>query len=324
MKYLTGRIVAFAALVGILASCSSFQPAVDTAAPLRVAYASRWGDYTMIVAEEGGFFTRYGVDVEPVYYATSFDSLADLAASHLDGGLMAIGDTVNVESHTGIKVVAVSDDGGFSTIVSTSGITIVSELKGRRIGVELGTSQELVVTQMLAAAGVQTSDVTLYNLHPEDVPSALGARVDAAFTWEPFASQAVARGNRVLYSSREGAGLSPTVIAFRQSVVEARPDEIRSFLKAWFAATEFRKQNPDETRQMIANHYGLRTQELRIDPNMQLLGRDQNYPYFLQTNAANTLSLFTITRLNAEFLMRIGVLPDMPDLTAMLDSSYLK
>jgi NitT/TauT family transport system substrate-binding protein len=278
----------------------------------------------MIIAENAGFFTRYGVDVEPVHYAIAYDALSDLAAGEIDGGLLGIGDAVNVANHTELKVVAISDNGGINTIISTPRITSLSDLKGKRIGVQLGTSYEMFVSQMLTSAGIRESDVTLFNIHPEDVPQALGSQIDAGYVWEPYTSHALARGNHIIFSSEEATGLFPNVITFQASVVKERPEDVRSFLKAWFAAAAFRLQNPDETRDIIASQFGLRGRDLPVDPYTRLFNEAENQTFFQQTYSANHSSLFTTTKVNAAYLLRIGVLTKLPDFESMLDPSYLQ
>jgi ABC-type nitrate/sulfonate/bicarbonate transport system substrate-binding protein len=324
MKHFLWRLCALILFASFLVSCASPQGAVAEQAPLRVGFASRWGDYTMIVAEQAGFFQQYGVAVQPVFYENSFDALVDMASGQLDGALMSLGDMMSIETHIPIRVVAVSDSGGSGTVVAISTVRNIADLRGRRIGVELGTSNELFVSEMLDRGGLSTDQVNLVNVRPEEMPDAIGSRVDAGFTWEPFATRATARGNRVLYHPGREAGLFPTVIAFRQLVLDARADDIKAFNKAWFAAADSRLRNPETTRQIIAAHFGLLAPDLPADQQVQILNRDQNGDYFRKTIAREGYTLFTAGQINAEFLVQIGVLTRMPDLDTLLDSSYLQ
>jgi ABC-type nitrate/sulfonate/bicarbonate transport system substrate-binding protein len=311
-------------LCALLAACTAPQAGGLSSAPLRVAYSSRWGDYTMVVADEAGFFKQFGVAVKPVYYENSFDALVDMAAGQLDGSLMSLGDVMSIETHLPVKVVAASDSGGSGTVVAIPQIHNLAELRGRRLGVELGTSNELFVSEMLDRAGLTGEDVTLVNVRPEEMPAAIGERVDAGFTWEPFATRTIALGNHVLYHPDREAGLFPTVIGFKKSVVEARPDDIRAFNKAWFAAIDFRRQNPDGSRQIVAAHFGVQASDLPVDPQVQILDRTANAAYFEKSSPRGGYTLFTAGRINAEFLVRIGVLASLPDLDALIDPSYLQ
>src|SRR5215510_14279936 len=100
------KLSMFAVITSILAACSPFQMPEQQKRPIRVEFTDWWGDYTLIVAKEKGFFEKYGVDVEPVYYDTLSDTYPDLAAGQIDGALIAMGDIINVNHSMEMKVVA--------------------------------------------------------------------------------------------------------------------------------------------------------------------------------------------------------------------------
>ena len=91
------RLFSVFLLVVFLTSCSS-QPQTVSRKPLKVELAFWWGDFTLLVAKEKGFFEKYGVLVEPVYYESFPQAPADLAAGKIDVGLFSIGDVL-IASH---------------------------------------------------------------------------------------------------------------------------------------------------------------------------------------------------------------------------------
>jgi NitT/TauT family transport system substrate-binding protein len=181
------KIVLPAMLLNSLAGCSMLQPSQSAKLPLRIAYTQWWGDYTLLVALEKGFFEKYGVQVEPVYYDIFSKTFSDLAAGQIDGALIAVGDTINIDRNTDMKVVGVSDDGGADAIIAGPDINSIEDLKGKTIGVLLGTQYELMIAEMLRSANMRSSDVTLAGINPENAASALkNGQVQAVYTWEPF------------------------------------------------------------------------------------------------------------------------------------------
>ncbi|PWH12633.1 MAG: hypothetical protein DDG60_12020 [Anaerolineae bacterium] len=291
-------------------------------APLRVEFAEWWGDYTLIIAEKNGLFEKYGVAVTPVFYSNFSRALPDLAAGQIDGGLFAIGDAISVSKYTDLKVVAVYDNGSYNTIVSVPDIKRIRDLTGKRVGVQVGTSYELLINEMLASAGMNMSDIILVNINPEDVPDNLGKTIDAGFVYEPYTSIAIAKGNSLLIKSQDFVGLYPDVIVFRADVVNKRSEDIRAFLKAWFEAVEFRRRNPQESLQIIANHLGKPTSEISIDTSLEIFSIEDNYDIF-QAQPARRRSIYQTARLNADFLVRIGVLPARPNLNLLLSPEFL-
>jgi NitT/TauT family transport system substrate-binding protein len=284
----------------------------------------RWSDYTIIIAQERGLFEKYGVEVEALFYESYYDSLPDLAAGQIDGSMPNIGDALNISRHTDLNIVAVYDDGGQNAIVASPFITRVSDLRGKRLGVPLGSPYELLVTQMLETGGLALSDVSLFNYDPSEVPNAMGDYIDAGLTWEPFTSESIQNGDRILFTSNSETMLFPGVIAFRRETVNSRPYDIHAFLKAWFEAVKFRRQNPQASRQIIANYLGVRVDTIELESPVKLLNQSENLELYQPSPDSTESELQQIAAANASFLVRIGTLTDLPDLAAILDGSFLR
>lgn len=310
-------------LVGVLlAACGPLQPP-PTLRPLRVEFTQWWGDYTLIIAKEKGFFAKYGVEVEPVYYESFPESLPDLAAGNIDIGLFGLGDALNVSRHANLKIIAVYDDGGFDAIVALPSVNAIADLRGKNIGLQLGTTDELYVTEMLRISGIPNTEVNLVNIEPENIPRRLGQDIDAGFTYEPYISEALARGNKILFTSKEIGTLTPDVIVVRSEIAQQRPNDLRAFLRAWFEAAKYRESNEIETRRIIANYMGWRLDEVTPDPNLRLMTIEDNRILFGQVQSNTFRPLRQTTQTNGLFLISIGSLTKIPDLDIFLDPSFL-
>ncbi|MEJ5223823.1 MAG: ABC transporter substrate-binding protein [Anaerolineales bacterium] len=320
---LAQRILLFLLTSALLASCGAFQP-TSASRPLRVEFTQWWGDYTLIIAKEKGFFAKYGVDVEPVYYETFSDALPDLAAGDIDMGLFALGDALNVSRHTDLKVIAVYDNGGFNAVLAAPSIRSIGDLRGKSIGVQLGTTYELFVLDMLRISGLSTSDVNLVDVDPENIPARIGQDIAAGFAYEPYISEAMARGFRVIFSSEQVSGLNPDVIVMRSELAQQRPEDVRAFLRAWFEAVEYRKANDLETRQIIANYMGWNLEDVVSDPQIQLLTVEDNRVFFDLVPSGPYRPLRETAQSNGQFLIRIGTLTKLPNFDTFLDPSFLE
>lgn len=315
------KIATITCLVAILASCASFQPVEEKLPPLRVEYTYWWGDFTILVAQELGLFEKYNVQVEPVYFDVFSEALPALATGAVDGGLFALGDTLNTNDNSPIKIVAVYDDGGTNYVVGSPEILTPADLKGKKIGVTLGTIYELFVMETLKQGGLTTRDVTLINTEVEDVPENLGTTIDAGYAWDPFASDALAAGGTLLFKSSEINTINPDVIVFSADVVQQRPEDIRAFLKAWFEAVEYRKSNPDEANQIIAKALEVSIDEISEDSYIYT-AQDNKSAITDQASSGST-KLDEAINANAEFLIRIGALSKIPAFDQLIDPSYI-
>ena len=307
-------------LIHILTACAAFQPTPIPNPPLRVEFTQWWGDYTLLVAQEKGFFQEYGVQVEPVYYETFSETHPDLASGQIDVALIAVGDTININRNSPMKIVAVMDDGGDDAVVVGPEINTIEDLRGKTIGMLIGSQFEMTVVKMLESANMSTNDVTIIEMNPEDTLTALeSGRVQAADTWEPFLSEALSNGYKTIYP-QEQLHLFPDLIVFRKSIVDERPEEVRAFLKAWFQAVEYRLQHEGETRDIAAKYLGVNAEDVFPDNNLRLYTRDDNRSLF-DIQKAN--SIYSITKITSDYLISIGVMAEEIDPLEILDPAYL-
>ena len=309
----------------VLSACGTAAPASERP-PLRVEYSAWWGDYTLGVAQELGLFDKYGVKVEPVYYEVYSDSFPDMATGKIDAGLFGMGEAITVSDKTKLKMVAIYDNGGVSTIVARPEITKPADLKGKRIGVLLGTSYELYVIEVLKIGGLTRIDVTLVNLSPEEIVAGLqNDKIDAGYTWEPVTTDAIANGYTVVYTSETvGSLFIPDGIVFRASVVEERPEDIRAFLKAWFEAVEFRKNKPDEANQLIAKFLNVPVDEVVPDDQLQIFTLTDSLSLFEPNADGSPGFAMDVAMTTGDFLLQNALITNQPDLGSFLDSSFLK
>lgn len=308
-------------VVVFLTSCSS-QPQMVSQKPLKVEFAFWWGDFTLLVAKEKGFFEKYGVLVEPVYYESFPQAPADLAAGKIDVGLFSIGDVLIASEHTDVKVVAAYDDGGLNTIVAIPEITSVADLQGRQIGVKIGSPYEIFVREMLHTAGLDTSDVVLVNLSAEEIPPAMPDQVQAGFVWEPYTTELLSQGYHILFSSAQISSLYPDLITFRSAVVKERPADVRAFLKAWFEAVEYRMAYPDETREIVAEFLGMSPDEIQADAQLHIMTQADNRMMFQRSPSDASRSIYETAQISADFLIGIGTLTRQPDLNTIFDPTF--
>ncbi len=316
------NLLAFMVMVGLGSACtSSQQSSVESKEPLRVEYTLWWGDYTLLVAEEKGLFEKYGVNVEPVFYESYADSYSDLAAGILDGGLFAIDNAINTNDKSPIRAVAVYDDGGVYYIVGDTNVKNIADLRGKRIGLEIGSSGELIMKEALEKAGLTLDGVTLIDVAVEAIPDNLGNTIDAGLVWEPYASEALANGGNMLAEFSGTRTISPDLIVFNQAAFESRPDDIRAFLKAWFEAVDFRLENTTEANQIISAKTGIPVDQITEDSHIYTL--QENIVLFSDESPENMINFKTAFNANADFLLGLGVLRNQPVMNQFVDSTYL-
>ena len=147
---------------------------VQAAGALKVAYSDWPGWVAWQVAIDKGWFKEAAVNVEFVWfdYSASMDAFS---AGKVDAVTMTNGDTL-VTGAGGAKsvMILVTDySNGNDMIVAKPGIKSVKELKGKKVSVEVGLVEHLLLLSAMKKAGLKESDVTLVNAKTNEMPQML-------------------------------------------------------------------------------------------------------------------------------------------------------
>lgn len=291
---------------------------------LRVIYNLWSGNFPIEIAHEKGFFTAQGVKVEPIYIENYIQSISAFSADRADGIATSLGSIINIlGKNPDVQITQVTDQSaGADVLVVHRDIKSMNDLKGKRIGTKLGDFGELFISTLLHKNHLTTNDVTLVNVEPESVPAGLqSGDIQAGNTWEPYTSQAVKAGAKVLVSTKQTPGLLPNVIAFRTSVVRDRPLQIQAFIRAWFQAQDYWKTNPEESNALIAKKLNLKPEEVSTD-GVQLYTLEDNLKALTPGNTAD--SLYYTANLYADFYTRTGGLSAAPDIPKLINPSFVQ
>lgn len=306
-----------------LASCTDATTPAVQRAPLTVSWTLWPGYYPLAIAQEQGFFAKHGVSVKIVVYDAYTTAYTAFASGDVDGGEMVVGDLLLLSAKRDSKAIMVTDTSeGGDQVVAANTIQTVADLKGKRIGVHLGTYGELFVRKMLEANGIKLADVTLVNVNPENVPSAFPVTIDAGHSFEPFTSQAVAQGGHVVFTSAETPGLIPNVFAFSAEAVQSRPDDIRAFVAAWFEAVDWINAHASEVPAAVAKATGLKAEDIWMDGGDKIFTLAESQT--AMTHGTDYHSLYFTSKEYVQFLTITGSLTSTPDLEKLIDNSFVK
>jgi NitT/TauT family transport system substrate-binding protein len=305
----------------VLSACSANTPSAKNPT-LKVAWVLWPSEYPLVIAQDKGFFEKHGVSVELAYYDVISNELADIQSGKVDGGFNVPGDLLQMWSKspdTFKGVLVVDSSNGADVIVATQDIQTPADLRGKRVGVLPGTFGELFVDRMLKANGLRTSDVTLINIDPSNVPDSLSVQIDAGHSWEPYTSKALTAGNHIIFSSSETPGLISDVLVFKTAIINERSEDIRAFIAAYYEALDFWKTNPQEAVAIIAKHTGLKPEEISTEGIKILTLKDNEVAF---SNANDTTSIYFTTQLFRDFMINAGILSKSPDVQKLFHPLY--
>ena len=305
----------------ILTACGGASAPTAKNPPLKVGWSLWPGWYPLVIAQEKGIFEKHEVEVELTLYTLYNQAAAELDSGKKDAVGLVAGDALPLTENGAAKIVLITDtSNGGDTIMASSEVTSPTDLRGKRIGVGLGTFGEVLVREMLKRNHISVGDVILVDVPPENLPAELGRSVDAGHTYEPFTSEAVQKGYHTVFSSTETPGLIPDVFVFRSSVAAERPEDVSAFIAAFFEAQEWWLANPDEAAALIAQATGLTPTDISTE-GLKLFNRTDNVNAFKP--GEDTSSIYFTTQLYTDFQIQTGRLNSAPDLNQLLDASFL-
>src|SRR5258707_8541131 len=132
-----------------------------SAAPLTVGYSDWPGWVGWQVAIDKGWIKEAGLDVHFQWfdYSASMDAFA---AGKIDGNLMTNGDTMvtGAGGGKGIMVMLTDYSNGNDMIVGKPGVKSLKDLKGKKVGIEVGLVEHLLLLHGLQAGGRKEKSVT--------------------------------------------------------------------------------------------------------------------------------------------------------------------
>lgn len=248
-----------AAVVGSLAPA----PAFAAPATLRIGVPVWVGWMPWWVAQEKGLFAKRGVSVELRNFPVQGDAVTSLAGGSLDAASLATNDVLTINA-AGPKasVVLLHDESAGADMLITRGIDTPQALKGQRIALEVGGVSHFFLTKLLAKYGMTEKDVTLVNMAAPDAGAAFTAKsIKAAVTWEPFGTQGVKSGGKLLLTSKDTPGAIVDVLSVRNEVLKAHPEQVRRLVAAWFDALDYVKKHQAESFKIMAKASGVSVAE---------------------------------------------------------------
>jgi len=241
----------------------------QAAEPLKIGYSDWPGWVAWEIAIEKDWFKEEGVDVEFEWfdYVASMDAFA---AGKLDGVGMTNGDAL-VTGATGAKSVMIlmnDYSNGNDMVIAGPGIGSIKELKGKKVGVEIGFVGHLLLLNALEKSGMTEADVELVNVPTNETPQVLAsAEVDAVVAWQPSSGQALklVPGSKAVYTSADEPGLIYDLLAVSPESLATRRDDWKKVIKVWYRAVAYLKdpKTADDAVKIMAARVGLAPAEYK-------------------------------------------------------------
>ncbi|RYD19589.1 MAG: ABC transporter substrate-binding protein [Verrucomicrobiaceae bacterium] len=250
------------AALGLLALCG-----FANAEPLKIAYSDWPGWIAWEIGVQKGWFKEAGVDVEFLWfdYVPSMDAYV---AGKVDAVCMTNGDAL-VTGATGKPSVGIlinDYSNGNDMIVAAPGISSIKELKGKKVGIEEGFVEHLLLLTGLQKNGMALDDVSIVNTPTGETPQVLASKaVDAIGAWQPNSGQALKAlpGSKAIYTSADAPGIIYDLLYVSPESLEKNKEEWKKVVKVWYKIADYIKdeENLDDALKILAGRVNLKPEE---------------------------------------------------------------
>lgn len=236
-------------LLLLLTACTRQEPRP----PLRVA-VNVWPGYdTLWLADQLGFTAAEGVSVRILTTDGLGASrrLFKLHEADLFGGTLVELIASSLSNGRDPRAVALLDISlGPDVILGRPGLSDFADLRGRRVGIEPGTSDVLLLAAALRARGLAPGDVQEVHVsHQSKLDALRSGRVEAVCSYPPESEATMlATGARVLLSSADVPGKIIDVLIAGADTIRNRAGEIAALLRANQRAVAALRNDPAARR----------------------------------------------------------------------------
>jgi len=261
--HLIGGATAFFLFVFTLAStfvgCDRSDKKTANAPPITFAYTVLPDAALVQVAQRQGYFQQEGLNVTPQIHQIGKTALEAVIAGKADfatvaetpivfailrGEKLSIIATINM-SNKNMAIIARKD----------KDIHALSDLKWKKIATTFGTIGEFFMDTMLLTNGISRKDVTVVNIPPESMQSALArGEVDAISSWNPILIRAQHQlGEKGITFYGEDVYTQTYNLVATQAYIDKNPGQVKKIILALIKAEKFVSENPAEAQKIVAD-----------------------------------------------------------------------
>lgn len=249
-----------------LSSDSSNQSSSEVSNKIRIGYSDYPGWVAWQIAIDKGWFKEEGLDVDFEWFDYSA-SLNAFSARQIDAVTIAHGDNLMVASSgvNGILVLATDSGSMNDLVIAKSGVEL-KDLKGKKIVVEKGLVDHLLLDSAMKDLGIKSTEVELVNSATNEIPQVfMSPDVQVAALWQPSANQALKNvpGSKIIYSAADKPGIIYGALTVNSESLSRNQKEWKKIIQIWDRIVAYIEdpKTRDEAIQIMANKAGVSAKE---------------------------------------------------------------
>ena len=313
-------------LIAVAAACAATFAAVPASAQTAVSIGiSGWTGFApLTLAKEAGLFKKHGLDVT-IKKIPQKDRHLAIASGDIQCAATTV-ETWIVWNANGVattQIFQLDKSYGADGMVVKPGIAKISDLKGKTVAASApGTAPYFTLAWFLAKNGLTLKDVNIVNLEPQAAANAMiagTANLDAAMTYEPYlgAVRAKPEAGRIIATTldypmiMDTFGCTPKFLAENGKAAKALAD-------GYFDAVAMIKADPKKSFEIMGADVKQSAEAFeKSQAYLRWQDREANQKFFAGEHAQ-------FSKEAADLLLAAGIIKQIPDLTKLANTSFLK
>jgi NitT/TauT family transport system substrate-binding protein len=286
---------------------------------------SGWTGFApLTLAKEAGIFKKHGLDVT-IKKIPQKDRHLVLASGDIQCAATTVETWVvwNANGVAATQIFQLDKSYGADGMVVKPNIAKISDLKGKTVAASApGTAPYFTLAWMLKKNGLSIKDVKIVNLEPQAAAAAFvagNADLDAGMTYEPYLSTVRSKpeAGKIIATTldypmvMDTFGCAPKFLADNPKVAKAIAD-------SYFDAVEMIKADPKKSFEIMGADVKQSGEAFEASQKyLRWQDRAANQKFFAGEHAA-------FTKEAAELLLEAGIIRQIPDLTKLADTQFIK
>jgi NitT/TauT family transport system substrate-binding protein len=307
-----------------LATAALIGSAAQAQTKVAIGISGWTGFAPLTLAKEAGLFKKHGLDVD-IKKIPQKDRHLAIASGDIQCAATTVETWVvwNANGVATTQIFQLDKSYGADGMVVKPGVAKISDLKGKTVAASApGTAPYFTLAWMLKKNGLSVKDVKVVNLEPQAAANAMIANtdgIDAAMTYEPYLSAVRAKpeAGKIIATTldypmvMDTFGCTPKFLADNPKAAKALAD-------GYFDAVALVKSDPKKSFEIMgADVKQSGEQFAKSAAFLRWQDRDANQNFFAGEHAQ-------FSKEAADLLLEAGIIKQMPDLSKLADTRFLK
>ena len=307
-------------------SLIAFAAATSHAQETKLAVGiSGWTGFApLTLAKEAGIFKKHGLDVS-IKKIPQKDRHLAIASGDIQCAATTV-ETWIVWNANGVattQIFQLDKSYGADGMVVKSNIGKISDLKGKTVAASApGTAPYFTLAWMLKKNGLSPKDVKIVNLEPQAAANAMiagTADLDAAMTYEPYLSAVRAKpeAGKIIATTLDYPMVMDT-FGCTPKFLSENPRAAKALADSYFEAVDMIKREPKKSFEIMGADVKQSGEAFEASSRfLRWQDREANQKFFAGEHAA-------FSKEAADLLLEAGIIRQIPDLTRLADTRFLK